>query len=120
MAIHMKDIMKKQAMKNNLSFIEAYAQSMEDLKTFLAEKICHESFIWQTLPTIDEIADYGLQESLRLLKDEFIEKLEAKMMYYLKEDAVVDYKENYKLMIYKIENELFKSLYNEIYNIRED
>ena len=115
MAIRYEDVMGyKKEFKNSLSFNDSLVLAMDNIKEPLAKVSVELGKNYQ----LEDMSDEILEKNVNSIIEKIFRRFNSAMNYYLSDNAKKEYEYSMKLLEYKFFNDVYKSIYNEIYNLK--
>ena len=115
MAIRYEDVMGyKKEFKNSLSFNDSMVLAMSNIKEPLAKVSIELGKNYQ----LEDMSDEILEKNVNSIIEKIFRRFNSAMNYYLSDNAKKEYEDLMKLLEYKFFNDIYKGIYNEIYNLK--
>lgn len=115
MAIRYEDVMGyKKEFKNSASFNDSMVLAMSNIKEPLAKMSIELGKNYQ----LENMSDEILEKNVNSIIEKIFRRFNSAMNYYLSDNAKKEYEDSMKLLEYKFFNDVYKSIYNEIYNLK--
>ena len=115
MVIRFEDVMGyKKEFKNSASFNDSMVLAMSNIKEPLAKMSIELGKSYQ----LEDMSDEILEKNVNLIIEKIFRRFNSAMNYYLSDNAKKEYEYSMRLFEYKFFNDVYKSIYNEIYNLK--
>ena len=115
MDIRYEDVMGyKKEFKNSASFNDSMVLAMSNIKEPLAKMSIELGKNYQ----LEDMSDEILGKNVNLIIERIFRRFNSAMSYYLSDNAKKEYEDSMKLLEYKFFNDVYKGIYNEIYNLK--
>ena len=115
MVIRFEDVMGyKKEFKNSASFNDSMVLAMSNIKEPLAKMSVELGISYQ----LEDMSDEILEKKVNLIIEKMFRRFNLAMNYYLSDNAKKDYEDSMKLLEHKFFNDIYKGIYNEIYNLK--
>lgn len=115
MAIRYEDVMGyKKEFKNSTSFNDSMVLAMSNIKEPLAKMSIELGKKYQ----LENMSDEILEKNVNSIIEKIFRRFNSAMNYYLSDNAKKEYEDSMRLLEYKFFNDVYKGIYNEIYNLK--
>ena len=115
MVIRFEDVMGyKKEFKNSASFNDSMVLAMSNIKEPLAKMSIELGISYQ----LEDMSDEILEKKVNSIIEKMFRRFNSAMNYYLSDNAKKEYEDSMKFLEYKFFNDIYKGIYNEIYNLK--